>query len=233
MQKHDLVITLRQELGAVKALRQAAKIDTATLATRVALKTFQSQRLARTHADLLAADDTSGAAQFFLQELYSPQDLTQRDTDVERIVPTLERLLPISALQAITDAVILDALSEQMDAAMADHLGAEFTEQEYIEAFRTQTTLEQRRRQLELVNALGLALCDLVKIRFLATTLVMMRMPAQMAKLGGLQSFLERGFTTFKLMRQPKDFLQTILRRESLILERIHAGSKTPFQDVD
>lgn len=231
--KKDLVITLRQELGAVKALRQAAKMDPATLATRVALKHFQSQRLAQTHADLLAAEDTSGAAQFFLQELYSPQDLTQRDTDVERIVPTLERLLPVSALQAVTDAVILDALSEQMDAAMADHLGCEFTEQDYINAYRTQTSLGQRRRQLELVNALGGALCELVKIRFLATTLVMMRAPARMAGLGGLQSFLERGFTTFKAMRQPKAFLQTITQRENLILERIFDGNNTPFREVD
>jgi hypothetical protein len=231
--KKDLVITLRKELAAVKALRQAAKMDPTTLATRVALKKFQSQRLAHTHADLLAAEDTCGAAEFFLQELYSPQDLTQRDTDVERIVPTLERLLPVSALQAITDAVILDALSEQMDAAMADHLGCDFTELAYIDAFRTQTSLEQRRRQLELVNALGGSLCVLVKIRFLSTSLVMMRAPARMAGLGGLQCFLERGFSTFKAMRKPRVFLQTITQRENLILERIFAGSNTPFVDVD
>lgn len=230
MQKHDLVITLRSQLASVKALRQAAKQDAATMAARVALKTFQSKRLASTHADLMAATDTQGAAQFFLQELYCPQDLTQRDSDVERIVPTLERLLPIAALQAITDAVILDALSENMDAAMADHLGQTFTEQEYIQAYRTQTSLEQRQRQIALVHALGSSLCELVKIRFLSTTLVMMRGPARLAKLHGLQNFLERGFSTFKAMRQPKAFVETVTQRESKILQKIFAEEPQPFR---
>lgn len=232
MEKTELVQLLRQQLAQVKALRLAAKHDPQTMQARVALKLFQSRRLACTHADLLAAPDTNGAAEFFLQELYSPQDLTQRDTDVERIVPTMERLLPCAALQAITDAIVLDALSEKMDAAMADALGCDFSEAEYVRAYSKVTTLDERVRQIALVEALGLSLCDLVKIRFLATTLVMMRGPARLARLHGLQNFLERGFSTFKAMKQPRDFVATITRRESEILQRIFDGHAQPFADI-
>lgn len=229
MQKHDLVMTLRTQLAAVKALRQAGKHDPATLAARTALKFYQSERLAKTHADLLSACDTRGAAEFFLQELYCPQDLTQRDSDVERIVPTLERLLPLAALKAITDAVVLDALSERLDAGMADLLGTKFTEQDYIAAFQQVGSLALRQQQIVLVRDLGNSLCELVKIRFLSTTLVMMRGPARMAKLHGLQNFLERGFSTFKAMHRPQAFVDTISRREGLILRQIFAGHSQPF----
>ncbi|WP_338849447.1 hypothetical protein V8J88_10530 [Massilia sp. W12] len=229
MQKSDLIPVLRRELAAVKSLRLQARMDAQTDAARCALKRFQSARLSLTHADLLAAPDTGAAAEFFLQELYSPQDLTQRDSDVERIIPTLERLLPVAALQAITDAVTLDALSEQMDAAMAQRLGEQFDEAQYLQAYFAVTTHEQRSLQITLVQELGLALCDLVRIRFLATTLKMMRGPARLANLHHLQAFLERGFATFKAMRAPHAFVHTIVRRERQILARIIAGDPAPY----
>ncbi len=229
MTKKDLIMTLRQQLEAVKAERQIAKDDPATLAARVALKHYQSARLAVTHADLLAEPDTHAAAVFFLNELYGPQDLTQRDIDIGRIIPTLERVLPYHALEAITNAIVLDALSEAMDAAMATRLGTDFTEAQYIAAYREATRQSDRRRQLGLVQSLGMSLCELVRIPFLAATLVMMRGPAKMAKLASLQNFLERGFTTFKLMAKPQQFVTTIISREMAISDNIYAGKAQPF----
>jgi hypothetical protein len=229
MNKNELIMTLRQQLEAVKAERQSAKSDPATLAAQVALKNYQAARLAITHADLLASADTHAAAVFFLNELYSAQDLTQRDADVERIIPTLERVMPYHTLEAITNAIVLDALSESMDAAMARRLGAVFTEADYIAAYRAVTRREDRQRQVTLVESLGLSLCDLVRIPLLKTTLIMMRGPARMAKLHSLQNFLERGFTTFKAMRDAKGFVRAIVTREAAISDNIYAGRAQPF----
>ncbi|MCG2584427.1 hypothetical protein [Massilia sp. TS11] len=225
MKKQELLATLARELQAVKAERLAARQAPALLAARTALKDYQAARLARTHADLLADPDTQGAALFFLEELYGSHDLCQRDADLERVIPTMQRLLPTEALAAITDAIVLDALSEKLDTAMARALGPRFVEADYIAAYRKVCTPAERARQLALVAALGEALCQLVRIPLLSGTLKLMRKPAELAGLGQLQQFLERGFSSFRAMRRPADFVQTVVQRERALMDAYFSGS--------
>lgn len=229
MRKKNLIETLRQQLNLAKQERQVAKSQPSALAARIALKDFQSARLASTHADLLAAADTHAAAVFFLSELYGSKDMTQRDIDIERIIPTLERVLPYRALEALTKAIILDALSESLDSAMAARLGENFSPQAYIAAFREATRKEERDRQVDLVQSLGESLSELVRIPLLAATLSMMRGPAKMAGLFGLQQFLETGFTTFKAMKRPHAFVRAITTREKNIIDNIYECRDDPF----
>jgi hypothetical protein len=229
MQKHDIIHKLEQQLRTVKAERQAGKRNPGMHAARTALKQYQSARLARTHADLLAARDTHGAALFFLDELYGAHDLAQRDIDLERIIPTLQRVLTVEALHAITEAIVLDALSEKLDSEMAAVLGKRFDDAQYAAAYAGSTTRADRQRQLELVQELGDALCKLVRIPFLSTMLKVMRKPAQLAGLGDLQRFLEQGFNTFKAMKAPRQFVTTIVRRERQVLDNIFAGKGEPY----
>jgi hypothetical protein len=223
---------LEQQLRAARLERQAAGRDPALHTARAALKTFQAARLARTHADLLAAPDTRQAAEFFLEELYGTHDLSQRDTDLERIAPTMQRVLPADALQTITEAMQLDALAERLDTAMARLLGAQFSEADYIDAYRRALTPDERERQLDLVQALGDSLSQLVRIPMLSGTLVLMRGPARLAGLGQLQQFLERGFSAFKRMRKPRDFVAAITGRERAIMQRLYAGHAAPFDAI-
>lgn len=229
MRKEQLVSTLEQQLRAVSAERQGAQRDPALLAARTALKQFQSQRLARTHADLLAAPNSRAAALFFFDELYGAHDLSQRDADLGRIVPTMQRVLPVNALQTITEAIVLDALSERLDTAMAQRLGAAFDEAGYTAAYRAVTSRTERVRQLDLVQALGDSLCELVRIPLLSTTLSVMRGPARLAGLGDLQQFLERGFSAFKRMKQAQQFVDTIVGRERRVMDNIYCGREAPF----
>ena len=220
---------LEQQLRAARLERQAAERDPALRSARLALKTFQSERLARSHADLLQAPDSHHAVLFFLEELYGTHDLSQRDTDLERIAPTMQRVLPADALQTITDAMQLDALAERLDTAMAKLLGPAFTEADYIDAYRAAMTPADRARQLDLVQALGDSLSRLVRVPMLNATLLLMRGPARVAGLGGLQQFLERGFSAFKRMKKPGDFVAAISARERAIMERIYSGHPAPF----
>lgn len=219
---------LETQLRKARLERQAAGTDPALRAARLALKTFQAQRLAATHGDLLQGD-THDAVLFFLDELYGTHDLSQRDIDLERIAPTMQRVLPADALQTITDAMSLDALAERLDTAMAQLLGPEFTEQQYVAAYCQAMTRADRERQLDLVQGLGDSLSELVRIPMLYGTLVLMRGPARLAGLGSLQRFLERGFVAFRRMKQPMDFVNTITSREREILDRSYAGHADPF----
>jgi hypothetical protein len=232
--KEDVIATLEQQLRAVKAERAGVGSDPALLAARAALKAYQSARLARTHADLLAAPDTRDAALFFLNELYGAADASARDVDLERIIPTLKRVLPLHPLQTITEAVMLDALSERLDTAMATCLGDSLKEypsheqplsaQQYAAAYRTVASRDERERQLMLVQSLGDSLAQLVHIPLLSATLTIMRGPARAAGLGRLQQFLEHGFRTFKRLKNPAGFVATIVLRERAMLENIYAG---------
>ncbi len=232
MKKAKLAQRLEQQLRMVAAERQAAKRDPALLAARVALKRYQSARLTDTHADLLANANTRDAAEFFLEELYGSHDLSQRDVDLERIIPTLQKMLSYESLNTITEAIVLDALSERLDTAMARVLGTEFTEGMYIAAYRTATTREERESQLDLVRQLGDSLCELVTIPLLAVTLSIMKGPAKMAGLGDLHKFLDRGFTTFKKMKKPAQFVDTIVGRERQVMNKIYDGRMDPFDVI-
>lgn len=230
MKKQDISALLRRELQAVMKERQAIKSDAAARTARDAVKRFQSQRMAVTHADLLAATSSNAAARFFLDDLYGTKDMTQRDMDIDRIIPTLERLLPAPALSTIAEAIVLDAMSESLDAAMAAGLGEAVSEERYIEGYRKLTTRDDRLRQLSHVQSLGDSLCRLVRMPLLGATLAVMRGPAELAGLSDLHSFLQRGFSAFKSMRDPRAFVTTIVSRETAILENLYSGRERPLE---
>ena len=79
------------------------------------LKAWQSNRLASTHADLLANERYRPAAEFFLSDLYGPKDFSPRDDEMARVLPLMTSMLPVSALVALIDAIRMDALSESLD----------------------------------------------------------------------------------------------------------------------
>lgn len=229
MKKQHVVQTLRRELQAVVALRHATKSNLATNTAMFVLKQFQCARMARTHADLLASPDSCAAAQFFLNDLYGVKDLTQRDADIERIIPVMERILPLPALQTITEAIVLDALSESLDTGMAAILGNEFSEIDYIAAYRKLGSRSERVRQIQHIQSVGNSLSELVRTPLVGSMLSMMRGPAKIGGLAELHNFLERGFAAFKRMKRPQIFVATIVARESAILENLYAGRAQPF----
>ncbi|KIF82293.1 hypothetical protein TSA66_18150 [Noviherbaspirillum autotrophicum] len=229
MNKERAIAAIRRELEAVTAERRAAQNDPAAYVSRIALRSFQSQRMARTHADLLNNAESRKAAEFFLNDLYGTEDLAKRDADLERVVPAMERVLPGTALKTVAEAIALDALSEKLDAAMAQRLGQSFSEEEYVAAYREAGTRTERERQIAHVESVGNALCELVRIPLIGSTLAMMRGPAKLAGLAELQSFLERGFKAFKAMKNPDLFVATIVQRERAIMDRLYAGVVDPF----
>jgi hypothetical protein len=232
MKKHEIIARLRRDLQAVTVERRRAASDVVVAGARVALRRFQSTRMAKTHADLLADTHSRAAAQFFLDDLYGSHDLTRRDADIERLIPTMERLMPSAALQTIAEAIELDALSEQLDRVMAERLGATFSESDYIDAYRQVASRAERESQIAHIQSLGESLCELVRVPLIGGTLSMMRAPAKLAGLSELHQFLERGFSAFKQMKKPKLFVVTIVERESDIMRNLYACSATPFDIV-
>jgi len=215
-------------LGEARDLRLAAAADPVHGRRRDRLRQWQSARLARTHADLLASPLYGVAASFFLDELYGPKDFSERDAEVERILPLMTSMLPVSGLRTLLLAVEVDALSERFDAAMVTVLGSaldrNLSESAYAAAYCEVGDRAGRLLQIRLVGETGEALDALARKPFVRGALKMMHGPAHLAGLGELHAFLERGFEAFKSMRDASEFLETIVTRERTLAIALFAG---------
>ena len=180
--------------------------------------------------DAIADARFHDTALFFLTELYGAADTSKRDADVARVVPITVKLLPLSGLETVADAVDLDTLSEILDADMADALGEradDIDASAYGAAYRAIGRREERERQLELIEHIGHALDRLTHHHFAGAALTMMRKPARLAGFGDLQTFLEDGYRAFRKMGGADEFLGIIVSRERAVMEGIYAGDDT------
>lgn len=227
---NDAETRLRHFAQQVARLRQS---PTASKPYVAAIKQFQRDRLASSHADLLQSDRYRLAARFFLEELYGVKDFSSRDAELARMIPTMSRLLPASALGAIADAVELDALSEQLDDAVAALLEAgskpgtvapALTEERYFELYRAAGKPDLRARQIALIEDVGRQLDRLLAKPFLYRILKGMEGPARLAGLGQMQAFLVSGFEAFRAMRGSEEFIRTIVTRERSLMDQIFAA---------
>jgi len=204
------------------------------------LSAWQSHRLSRTYADLLADPDTSLACHFFLGDIYAPQDFSQRDHDGVRIYSFMRRFLPEAALHPLAAALELNSMTRQLDLALAEalqtHLGVidHFEIDQYETAYRLCDNYADRVRQIEDIAEVGRHLIRLRRLPFISSTLRLARGPAKRLGWNDMQSFLERGFLAWKSLRRPDRFLATVAERELAILNRIYgrpggAPGSNPF----
>ena len=185
-----------------------------------ALRAWQARRLAASYADIRQQQPFTAACEFFLADLYGEGDFADRDRAVERVVPIMMRLLPEGVLASLARAIELNALSQELDYALAAALPGHcisadvISDIDYAAAYALSADRQARRRQLALLLVLGRELDRLVRKPMLSELLHLCRWPARMAGLGALQSFLERGFDAFGKLGGAGIFLGTILLRE-------------------
>lgn len=192
------------------------------LAARVrALETYQARRLARTYSDLRQTSRYRAAVDFFLGELYGPQDLTERDAQMLQALDRLGRYLPRVALEALTQALELHVLTLELDAVTAAGLADRAVpgDDGYARAYRRAGRRPDRERQIALIGSVG-RLLDAVAHRPDVGLLVRVaRGPAHAAGYGRLQDFLERGYAAFRAMHGAGEFLEAVEARERALLQ--------------
>ncbi len=225
---------LRSELDRAATVRSGLASDKKSAARRLALRSWQAERLARTYADLLAHPRYKATATFFLSDLYGPRDLTQHEEAVRRLLPTMEKLLPEAGLETVADAIELSALSETLDAAVIGALASAAVNTidatAYAKAYARVGQRGERERQIRLIGALGRSLDALTHHPLIGATLSMMRLPAKVAGLGDMQSFLERGYTAFRGMNGAEEFLSIVETRELALLDALIRGDASELE---
>lgn len=200
------------------------------------LRRWQQQRLAASFAAFLADARTRPAAEFFLEDLYGDRDFSGRDRDLARVLPKMAALLPTKMVATAADGIELAAISHALDLRMAQALSASLREGEpidaaaYAAAYRAVGLPRLRRRQIALVARIGAALDQAVKMPALWSLLKVCRVPAKLAGLDTLQSFLERGFGAFRRLDGAGNFVGRIVAQESEVSRRLLAGDPDPFR---
>lgn len=199
------------------------------------LRQWQAERLARTYADLLDDKQYRSACQFFLSDIYSPRDFSQRDQDAEHLYSLLSRFLPQAMLTLLADAIRINQLTDQLDRALLLELENNIaltdtlTPQLYAQAYRQCDNYDQRREQIELIAKILREAAQGARNPIFAASLRLVRRPAQRAGWNEVYDFLERGYLACKPMRDVKYFVKTIQDRETIILDQIFAGEPEPF----
>lgn len=225
---------IAQSLSVVEQLRQQRQAQSDLAQRTQALRFWQAQRFRNTYADILQDAHMGPAALFFLTELYSEQEFSQRDAQFARIAGTVERLFPQTVVQTATLLAKLHALSETLDACMAltwqanapedKTLDLSIYQQLWKSLFDAPGYAAARQQQLDATHDLGLQLQRHTQVPGLRLMLKMMRAPATAAGLQDLQRFLERGFDTFgqlgKAGKVPQ-FLAAVGQRESAWLAQM------------
>jgi len=216
-------------LREINRLREISRKDLTLNQRLVLIRQWQVQRLSYTYADLLASSRYGRAARFFLNDIYGPQDFSQRDADLVRIVPAIERLLPQQAIRTVAHAVELNLLTELLDHDLASRLPTMLevlTPEQYALAYAVAEKKNDRCRQIDLVELTGRELDKLVRLPLMGSALRMMRKPATVAGLSELQQFLERGFSAFHDMKGANDFLQLVSQRERDMMQSLYDQSR-------
>ncbi|MEZ5485022.1 MAG: hypothetical protein R3F01_07690 [Lysobacteraceae bacterium] len=199
------------------------------------LQRWQSRRLARSYADLLAAADSRSATEFFLSDLYGDHDVSLRDREMERVMPMMQRILPPAMLVIAADAIELAVLSHALDLRVAEQLtlaggsDAGIDVNGYAAAYRAAGHQPLRRRQIQRIESVGLALGDAVNQPWIARLLRLARGPARLAGLLELQRFLERGFDAFGQLDDVPAFMARLCGNERVVSERLFADKSDPF----
>jgi hypothetical protein len=199
------------------------------------LQRWQSERLERGFADFLAEPRTAPAARFFLDDLYGDHDVSARDRDVERVLPLMRKLLPPHLIETAADAIELAWLSHALDMRMAEALESilprtrKLDAAAYAAAYRQVGKPRLRDHQIDLVLRVGATLDHAVHKPWIPRLLRASRLPARIAGLAELQTFLERGFDAFRSLQGADDFLGEIARREREVARRLREGHPKPF----
>jgi len=226
---------LGRRLACHQALHDPAREPRNRLRWLPELRRWQTQRLEGSFAHFLADPKREPAASFFLSDVYGDRDFSQRDANVARIVPMLQRLLPGAVLGTVTDAIELGALTHAFDLRMAEALQRlaptrrKLDADLYAKAYREVGHVRLRAHQIGLIARVGTGLAHAVKLPGVLLLLKLSRGPAKASGLGELQGFLERGFAAFSALGDGKAFVRDIEQAEREVSRRLFAGHPDPF----
>lgn len=232
----DPVARLSRRLACHQALHDPLREPRNRLKWLKPVQAWQTRRLERSFARFLEDPARRPAAHFFLSDVYGDRDFSQRDADLAKIMPMMQRLLPSVLVVTVADGIELGALTHALDLRMAQALRRlaprrrSIDEALYARAYRQVGLPRLRMRQIELIDHVGQGLAAALGMPGVSMLLKLSRVPAKAAGLAELQTFLERGFAAFAGLDDAQAFLADIRHHEAAAMTRLFASKADPFR---
>lgn len=220
-----LTEAIEQSLQRSRRCEAESALDAALSARLMSVRGWQARRLSRTYQDLRRNQRYRPAVEFFLTELYGPQDFGPRERAFERAWRLLRRTLPPMLLEVLAAVAELQALTAELDLAVATRLpAAEITPVGYLGAYRAAGSAAERTRQIDLILEIGSHLVHAVALPGVDWALKTARLPARALGFAPLQSFLEHGYAAFRALGDASDFLAIVAERERRLMLALLQG---------
>ena len=200
------------------------------------LRVWQSQRLARTYADLLEVPRYTPACRFFLDDIYAERDFSQRDHDLETMYDFMRRFVPdaVSRPAALTIKLhrMTDALDQQLLDVLVNQVGIteSITVAQYAEAYRLCDNYRERVAQIDAIIEICEHIDGIVRNPITGPALALAKRPLRGAGYGEVVNFLARGYDSFKRMHGSYHFRKALHDRELSALDRMYAHDPDPFR---
>ena len=193
---------------------------------KLALQTFQSNRLRRDHADLAAEAQYSQIGAFFFQEMYGPRDFSARDAQAHRLHQFVH-LAPGLAVGDVQNVLELLELTNKLDDIVALWLRTldaplDFDEATYEHAYRLCANYDDRVRQLDLIRGSLYSVYRIARKPLIGTVLKRTQGLAQTLGMSDIHHFLRLGYQAIQPVRDIHRFVETVILRERDRLDRIY-----------
>ena len=225
----DLISQISRHLRTVADVQNIA-LEAGLQPLVQSVQKWQTLRMQATHQALLNDPLHAPALQFFVEQIYGPQNFSQRDADIIRVVPKMHKYMPNKALSSLASALRLQALSFELDYAVAikfvEQATSEFIvidRQSYAQAYLAGDNLSLRQEQIALLNTLGINLREAVAVKGVTMMLALSKHPAKVKGLFTLHQFLQNGFKAFKKIPNSELFMQNIVTKEQCLASLLFA----------
>lgn len=201
-----------------------------------AVQSWQSQRLMIHYDELFVNGETSAAARFILQEVYSGDQLAQISREVLKTARKAWRLVPGDMVEAAASAIEANVLTVDLDEKIAAFTlkngGLSQGSWVYQEALAQKDILHARRLQLAQFKVVGLSVDRYLRGRSVQIGLRMTESLARRAGVINLHQFLTRACSILKDTGGILSLVEHISNAELHLLRSVENG-ENPFQFMD
>jgi hypothetical protein len=194
------------------------------------LQAWQAQRVRHTHAECMHHPLHQRAAQFVLLDAYEQLDMLSLAPQLMRIVRYAERLFPQPLLRIADLSLAINALTAQLDQAIAEELFEQMgvvnvLEADYIQAFLAVDGVACRRQQLSLMVELVHALNRQANNSMVLMAFKLAKAPAYAAGFQSLYSFMANGLDVLRSLPNAVLVVEQIVSVELTLNDAIANGN--------
>jgi len=197
--------------------------------------TWQISYMLPFYKELRLREDTKTAIDFVVSDL-AGTEISERDLEIQRVVPAMIRILPGKALRTIASGMEMNARILELNLSIyktyhrQNNDATIYTEKKYCIAAREATSLGECIELISLTKQLGYDLERIVRIPLIGLSLKAMRKPASLAGFSSLQLFLEKGYSAFSKLDSVDQFLRTTETKMRQMFEHIYLS---PLPNID